>query len=56
MLIDEHTGEYLAIVVSQSLKREEVLERSRDLFLDRGVPGYRRSANGSEFKVVKVPQ
>jgi transposase InsO family protein len=48
-VIDEFTRECLAIDVARRLTSEGVLERLSDLFVRRGVPGYLRSDNGSEF-------
>lgn len=48
-LMDEYTRECLAIDVARKLGSEDVLERLTDLFIRRGVPGYLRSDNGSEF-------
>jgi len=41
--------ECLAIDVARRLGSDDVLERLTDLFIRRGVPGYLRSDNGSEF-------
>jgi len=48
-LIDEFTRECLSIDVARRLGSDDVLERLTDLFVRRGVPGYLRSDNGSEF-------
>lgn len=53
-LMDEFTRECLAIDVSRKLTSEDVLERLSDMFIRRGVPGYIRSDNGSEFTARKV--
>lgn len=54
-VIDEFTRECLAIRVSRKLKAHDVIDVLSDLFSLRGVPGYIRSDNGSEFiaKVVR---
>ncbi|MHC4269781.1 MAG: IS3 family transposase [Planctomycetota bacterium] len=48
-IIDEYTRECLAIVVERRLNSEDVLATLYDLFIERGVPEYIRSDNGSEF-------
>ena len=48
-LIDEYTRECLSIDVSRKLGSDDVLARLTELFVFRGVPGYIRSDNGSEF-------
>ena len=48
-LIDEFTRECLAIVVERRLNSEDVLATLYELFMERGVPEYIRSDNGSEF-------
>ncbi len=53
-LIDEFTRECLSIDVSRRLGSDDVLERLTDLFVRRGVPGYLRSDNGSEFTAAAV--
>jgi transposase InsO family protein len=53
-LIDEFTRECLSIDVSRRLGSDDVLERLTDLFVRRGVPGYLRSDNGSEFTATAV--
>ena len=54
-ILDECTRESLAIDVARNLTSEDVLCRLAELFVDRGVPDYIRSDNGSEFtaKVVR---
>jgi putative transposase len=47
--IDEYTRECLAIVVERRLNSEDVLATLYELFIERGVPEYIRSDNGSEF-------
>ena len=49
VIVDEYTRECLAIVVERRLQSVHVLELLGDLFVERGVPGYIRSDNGSEF-------
>ena len=49
VVVDEYTRECLAIVVERRLQSVHVLELLGDLFVERGVPGYIRSDNGSEF-------
>jgi len=53
-LIDEFTRERLSIDVARKLTSDDVLERLTDLFVRRGVPGYIRSDNGSEFTAKSV--
>ena len=53
-LIDEFTRECLSIDVARRLGSDDVLERLTDLFVRRGVPGYIRSDNGSEFTAAAV--
>ena len=53
-LIDEYTRECLAIVVERRLNSEYVLATLFDLFIERGVPEYIRSDNGSEFTAKAV--
>ena len=53
-LIDEFTRECLSIDVARRLGSDDVLERLTDLFVRRGVPGYLRSDNGSEFTATAV--
>ena len=48
-VIDEYTRECLALVVGRSLKADDVQECLMDLFINRGIPEYIRSDNGSEF-------
>ena len=48
-LVDEYTRECLAIRVDRSLKSHHVIDELADLFIDRGIPEYIRSDNGSEF-------
>ena len=53
-IIDEYTRECLAIVVERRLNSEDVLATLFDLFIERGVPEYIRSDNGSEFTAKAV--
>jgi len=53
-LIDEYTRECLAIVVERRLNSEDVLATLYELFIERGVPEYIRSDNGSEFTAKAV--
>jgi transposase InsO family protein len=46
----------LAIDVGRSLTRESVLERLTELFIQRGIPEYIRSDNGSEITAKIVRQ
>ena len=48
-LVDEFTGECLAIDVARRLRSDDVLERLAWLFATRGVPSHIRSDNGPEF-------
>ena len=48
-IVDEYTGECLAMVVNRSITSQDVLERLYMLFLVRGVPEHIRSDNGPEF-------
>jgi putative transposase len=49
VVVEEYTRECLAIVVERRLQSVNVLESLGDLFVERGVPEYIRSDNGSEF-------
>ena len=53
-LLDEYTRECLAIDVKRQMNHQDVLDRLAELFVDRGVPEYIRSANGSEFTAQAV--
>ena len=48
-VVDEYTRECLAIDVGRRADSMSVLERLAALFVERGVPDYIRSDNGSEF-------
>ena len=47
-------GECLAIEVQRQMNHQDVLDRLAELFVDRGVPEYIRSDNGSEFTAQAV--
>ena len=53
-ILDEYSRECLAIQVGRRLTSEDVLERMRNLFIDRGLPDHLRSDNGSEFTAHRV--
>lgn len=53
-LMDEFSRECLAIEVSRQLSSDDVLETLTRLFVQRAVPGYLRSDNGSEFTATAV--
>ena len=53
-LLDEYTRECLAIDVKRQMNHQDVLDRLAELFVDRGVPEYIRSDNGSEFTAQAV--
>ena len=48
-ILDEYTRECLAIDVKRQMNHQDVLGRLAELFVDRGVPEFIRSDNGSEF-------
>ena len=52
-LLDEYTRG-LAIEVQRQMNHQDVLDRLAELFVDRGVPEYIRSDNGSEFTAQAV--
>ena len=54
VVVDECTRECLAIVVERQLQSVHVLELLGELFVERGVPDYIRSDNGSEFTALLV--
>jgi putative transposase len=56
VVVDEYTRECLAIVVERRLQSVDVSELLGDLFVERGVPEYIRSDNGSEFTAPLVRQ
>jgi transposase InsO family protein len=53
-MMDEYTRECLALVVGRRLSSEDVLATLTELFIERGVPEYLRSDNGSEFTAKAV--
>jgi len=53
-LLDEYTRECLAIEVQRQMNHHDVLDLLAELFVDRGVPEYIRSDNGSEFTAQAV--
>ncbi len=53
-VVDEYTRECLAIRVARRLCSSDVLECLADLMTERGVPGFIRSDNGSEFTAKAV--
>ena len=53
-IIDEFTKECLAIDVGRNLTHDHVLDRLSQLFVERAVPAYLRSDNGSEFTAKAV--
>ena len=53
-LLDEYTRECLAIEVQRQMNHQDVLDLLAELFVDRGVPQYIRSDNGSEFTAQAV--
>ena len=55
-IIDEYTRECLMVYVSRRIRSGEVKECLTELFIQRGVPEYLRSDNGSEFIAQKVQE
>ena len=53
-VLDEYTRECLAIVVTRSLKADDVLEALTELFTRHGPPTHIRSDNGAEFTAKDV--
>ncbi len=53
-IIDEYSRECLAIKVARRLTSEEVLDQLTQLFIQRRLPDYIRSDNGSEFTAKTV--
>ena len=53
-IMDEYSRECLTIQVGRRLTSEDVLERMRNLFIERGLPDHLRSDNGSEFTAHRV--
>lgn len=48
-IIDEHSRECLSIDTGRKLRSDDVVGRLTRLFVERGIPAYLRSDNGSEF-------
>ena len=55
-IIDEYSRECLAINVARRLTSEDVLDQLTQLFIQRRIPDYIRSDNGSEFTAKTVRQ
>jgi transposase InsO family protein len=53
-VMDEYTKDCLLSFVSRRITSNEVVEFLADLFCSRGLPGYIRSDNGSEFTAKRV--
>ena len=53
-ILDEYTRECLAIDVKRQMNHQDVLDRLAELFVDRRVPEFIRSDNGSEFTAQAV--
>ena len=53
-ILDEYTRECLTITAKRQMNHPDVLDRLAELFVDRGVPEYVRSDNGSEFTAETV--
>lgn len=53
-VLDEYTRECLAMDVARGLTSEDVLYRLGQLFVQRAIPAYIRSDNGSEFTAKAV--
>ena len=53
-IIDEFTRECLAIEVGRNLTHDHVMDRLSQLFVERAVPAYLRSDNGSEFTAKEI--
>ncbi len=53
-IIDEYSRECLAIKVARRLTSEDVLDHLTQLFIQRRLPDYIRSDNGSEFTAKTV--
>ena len=53
-IIDEYSRECLAIKVARRLTSEDVLDQLTQLFIQRRIPDYIRSDNGSEFTAKTV--
>ncbi len=55
-IIDEHTRECLMVFVARRIRSNEVKECLVELFIQRGMPEYLRSDNGSEFIAQRVQE
>jgi putative transposase len=55
-IIDEYSRECLALKVARRLTSEDVLDQLTQLFIQRRIPDYIRSDNGSEFTAKTVRQ
>ena len=53
-IMDEYTRECLAILVSQHISSEDVIDKLFHLFIFRGIPEHIRSDNGPEFAAKAV--
>lgn len=53
-IIDEHSRECLASIPRRSWRNNDVIEVLADLMLQKGIPEYLRSDNGSEFTAKKI--
>ena len=53
-IIDEVSGECLALIVARQLKHEDVLAALAELFIARGPPAHIRSDNGAELIATAV--
>lgn len=53
-VMDEYTRECLSLRVGYGLKSDDVMAKLTKLFIERGIPGYIRSDNGSEFSAHQV--
>jgi len=56
VVVDEYTRECLAARVGRKLNSEDVVDVLVDLFVERAIPAYLRSDNGSEFTAKAVRQ
>ena len=53
-ILDEYTRKCLTIHAKRQMNHQDVLDRLAELFVNRGVPEYIRSDNGSEFTAQAV--
>jgi transposase InsO family protein len=53
-IMDEYSRECLKIHIDRRVKATDVLYELSDLFVERGVPDFLRSENGSEFTAKQV--